>query len=144
VSDREACDLLTRNEVEIIKTPIARLEGTGPNLEQIVFQDGSSNRRQALFFSPGQHQRSHLAEMLGCEFGDDDGCVKCGEDASTCVPGLFVAGNASRGLQLVIAAAEEGMQAGFAINCAILAADAEIGAVKSGAGDEKHPAPIPS
>ena len=58
-------------------------------------------------------------------------------------PGVFIAGNASRGLQLVIAAAAEGMQAGFAINSALLEADAELGAVKSGAGDEKHPAPIP-
>lgn len=142
VCDREALDLLERNGVDVIKTAIARLEGKGSELERIVFQDGSENARRALFFSPGQHQRSHLAEMLGCEFCEDDGCVQCGEDASTCVPGVFVAGNASRGLQLVIAAAAEGMQAGFKINSALLEADAERGAVKSGAGDEKHPAPI--
>ncbi len=111
--------------------------------ERIVFQDGSENLRRALFFSPGQHPQSPLAKMLGCEFCEADGCVQCAENASTCVPGVFVAGNASRGLQLVIAAAAEGMQAGFAINCALLEADAEKGAVKSGAGDEKHPAPIP-
>lgn len=144
VCDREALDLLERNGVDVIKTAIARLEGKGSELERIVFQDGSENARRALFFSPGQHQRSHLAEMLGCEFCEDDGCVQCGEDASTCVPGVFVAGNASRGLQLVIAAAAEGMQAGFKINSALLEADAERGAVKSGAGDEKHPAPIPN
>lgn len=139
--DRAALDLLARNAVEVIQTPIARLEGTGAQLERIIFQDGSANCRRALFFSPGQHQRSPLAEMLGCEFCPDDGCVQCSEDASTCVRGVYIAGNASRGLQLVIAAAAEGMQAGFAINNALLAADAELGAVKSGAGDEKHPAP---
>ena len=142
--DRAALDLLERNEVQVIKTPIARLAGTGPQLERIVFHDGSETARRALFFSPGQHQRSHLAEMLGCQFCPDDGCVQCSEDASTCVPGVFVAGNASRGLQLVIAAAAEGMQAGFAINTALLEADAVLGAVKSGAGDEPHPAPLPA
>ena len=141
--DRAALDLLERNEVKVIQTPIARLDGTGAQLERIIFQDGSENKRGALFFSPGQYQRSPLAEMLGCEFCPEDGCVQCDDDASTCVAGVFIAGNASRGLQLVIAAAAEGMQAGFAINSALLEADAEQGAVKSGAGDEKHPAPIP-
>ena len=81
--------------------------------------------------------------MLGCEFCEIDGCVQCGEDAATCVPGLFVAGNASRGLQLVIAAAAEGTHAGFAINAALLDADASAGQVRSGAGDEENPAPLP-
>jgi len=139
---RASLDLLARNEVEVIQTPIVRLEGTDAQLERILFQDGSENARRALFFSPGQYQRSPLAEMLGCEFCPEDGCVQCSEDASTCVPGVFVAGNASRGLQLVIAVAAEGMQAGFAINSALLEADAEQGTVKSGAGDEKNPAPI--
>jgi len=138
--DRAALDLLERNGVKIIETPIARLEGTGAQLERIVFQDGSTDARRALFFSPGQHQRSPLAEMLGCEFCPDDGSVQCGEDASTCVPGVYVVGNASRGVQLIIAAAAEGMQAGVAINGALLEADAGRGALKSGAGDEKHSA----
>ena len=137
VCDQDSLALLERNRVEVIKTAIARLEGEGTQLEQIVFADGSRNARKALFFSPGQHQRSRLAEMLGCEFCDADGCVVCKLDASTCIPGLFVAGNASRGLQLIIAAAAEGMQAAFAINCALVGADAELGLVTSGAGDEK-------
>ena len=138
VGDAKALGDLERNDVAVIKTAIARLEGTDAQLERIIFQDGSFNARRALFFSPGQYQRSPFAERLGCEFCEEDGCIQCAEDASTCVPGVFVAGNASRGLQLVIAAAAEGMQAGFAINCALLEADAKHGAVKSGAGDECH------
>ncbi len=143
VADREALDLLERNGVEVIRKPISRLDGTGQDLERVVFADGTGSARRALFFSPGQRQRSHLAEMLGCDFCGEDGGVICGEDASTCVPGVFVAGNASRGLQLVIASAAEGAQAGFAINGALLETAANQGAVKSGAGDEQHPAPIP-
>jgi len=117
------------NGVRIIYTRIARLEGTGNKLERIRFHDGSEIARTALFFSPGQHQRSHLAEQLGCEFCEDDGCVQCDENAATCVPGVYAAGNASRGVQLVIAAAAEGMQAAFAINTALLEADAARGQV---------------
>lgn len=139
VCDRAALQLLEKNGVEVIKKSIARLEGTGSQLEWIVFEDGIREARRALFFSPGQYQRSELAKKLGCEFCAEDGCVQCGEDASTGVPGVFVAGNASRGLQLVIAAAAEGAEAGFAINSALLDEEAASGAVKSGAGDEARP-----
>lgn len=132
----EHATVLARNNVEIIHKKIASLEGTGNQLERIVFEDGSHTDRQALFFSPGQHQRCNLAQMLGCEFFENDNSVKCEEDASTCIPGLFVAGNASHGLQLIVMAAAKGTQAGFAINWALVEADAKAGAVKSGAGDE--------
>ena len=82
----------------------------------------------------------HLAEQLGCEFCEKDGYIQCGEDAATCVPGVYAAGNASRGVQLVIAAAAEGMQAAFAINTALIDADAETGALKN-AGEAAAPAP---
>ncbi len=84
---------------------------------------GSFLPRSALFFSPGQYQRSPLAEQLGCEFCGGSNCIQCGEDTATNIPGVY-AGNASRGVQLVIAAAAERMQAAFAINSALLEADA--------------------
>jgi hypothetical protein len=46
------------------------------------------------------------------------------------IPGVYVARNASRGVQLVIAAAAEGMQAAFAINSALLDADAASNALR--------------
>ncbi len=125
----ELLERIERNGVRINHTAIARLEGSGNKLERICFRDGSEIPCAALFFSPGQHQRSHLAEMLGCEFCEADGCVQCGENAATNVPGVYAAGNASRGVQLVIAAAAEGMQAAFAINSALLEADAPRGKV---------------
>ncbi len=127
--DPDVLACMKRNGVRVIDRPIARLEGSGNRLERIRFRDGSELARAALFFSPGQHQRSHLAEQLGCGFCQDDGCVQCGENAATSVPGVYAAGNASRGVQLVIAAAAEGMQAAFAINTALLEADAARGEV---------------
>lgn len=126
---KEVLNSMKHNGVRIIDAQIARLEGTGKKLERIRFRDGSELARNALFFSPGQHQRSHLAEQLGCEFCENDGCIQCDENAATSVPGVYAAGNASRGVQLIIAAAAEGMQAAFAINTALLDADAAGGSV---------------
>src|SRR4030095_14859982 len=95
----------------------------------------------ALFFSPGQQQRSPLAEKLGCDI-DDEGCVKCSKKTATDVPGVFVAGSASTGLQLVIIAAAEGTEAAFAINQALLYIETARHGVRSdrrGAPAAPHP-----
>lgn len=136
---REVLEPMQRNGVRIVETPIKRLEGIGDRLERIRFEDGSEIARAAIFFSPGQHQRSPLAEQLGCEFCEADGCIQCGKNAATNVPGVYAAGNATRGVQLVIAAAAEGMEAAFAINTALLEADAKQGDVleTSVAGERK-------
>ena len=126
--DRKAVETAKRLGIRFIETPIALLEGAGDTLEGIRFIDGSFLPRSALFFSPGQYQRSPLAEQLGCEFCEGNN-IQCGEDTATNIPGVYAAGNASRGVQLVIAAAAEGMQAAFAINSALLDADAATNAL---------------
>jgi thioredoxin reductase len=121
---------LRKNSVRVDERPVARFEGTGTQVERIRFADGEAVECKAVFFSPQQHQRSALAEKLGCEFCDEDGCISCSEFAHTSVPGVFAAGNASRGIQLVIAAAAEGAHAAFAINDALLEEDAKRGVLK--------------
>lgn len=140
---RDVLDPMKRNGVRIIDTPIKRLEGKGDRLERIRFEDDTELARTAVFFSPGQHQRSHLAEQLGCEFCEADGCIQCGENTATNIPGLYAAGNATRGVQLVIAAAAKGMQAAFAINTALLEDDAERGQVlETSAAGKKQMRPV--
>jgi thioredoxin reductase len=128
--DRKTIKTIRRLDIQVIETPISRLEGEGDKLERIRFTDGNFLPRSALFFSPGQYQRSPLAEQLGCEFCEDSNCIQCGENAATNIPGVYAAGNASRGVQLVIAAAAEGMQAAFAMNSALLDADAASNALR--------------
>jgi thioredoxin reductase len=137
--DRKAVETTKRLGIRIIDTPIALLEGAGDTLEGIRFTDGSFLPRSALFFSPGQYQRSPLAEQLGCEFCEGNN-IQCGENTATNIPGVYAAGNASRGVQLVIAAAAEGMQAAFAINSALLDADAASNALR----DHEAGQPTPS
>lgn len=118
---------LKRGGIRVIETSVTRLNGNGDTLESICFADGARLLRSVLFFSPRQHQTSPLAEQLGCEFCEEDACIQCDESTATCVPGLYAAGNASRGVQLVIAAAAEGTIAAMAMNNALLEADAESG-----------------
>ena len=91
-------------------------------LEQIVFVTGDRLPRRALFFNTGFQQHSALPALFGCEFADN-GAVQTGSYESTATPGLFVAGDASRQVQLAIVAAAEGAKAAFAISTALLKSD---------------------
>jgi thioredoxin reductase len=115
--DRER---LSNRGIALHEERIARLEGTEDGvLERIVFTNGDALARRALFFNTGQYQCSPLSAKLGCEFTDKGG-VRTGAYEDTCIPGLYVAGDASRDVQLVIVAAAEGAQAACAINKALL------------------------
>jgi thioredoxin reductase len=113
----DAVDLarLARNRIAVREDRILRLEGRNGRLERIVFAGGETLERRALFFTTGQTQSSGLARSLGCEF-NEKGTVRTGPYESTTVPGLYVAGDASRAVQWVVVAAAEGAEAAFSIN----------------------------
>ena len=100
-----------------------RLLGEGARLEAIALSDGATVARDALFFNTGQHQRSPLASLLGCEFTERGGVAAGEHEVTTKIPGLFVAGDATRDVQLVAVAAAEGAKAAFAINKLLLVRD---------------------
>ena len=106
---------LARNGVTVREEPVAALEGREGQLERVVFADGSSVERRGLFFTTGQTQCSDLARSLGCEF-NEKGTVSTGKYETTHIPGLYVAGDASRDVQWVVVAAAEGAEAAYAIN----------------------------
>jgi thioredoxin reductase len=104
------------------RDPIARLEGVGGRLRRLVFENGESLTRHVMFFSMGQRQSSTLAHQLGCGF-TPRGAVRTGEYEVSDIHGVYVAGDASRQVQLAIVAAAEGAQAAFAINMALISED---------------------
>lgn len=117
--DDKVLERLARNGVAVREERIARLEGEDGEFARIVFMNGDVLLRRALFFYPDERQHSDLPAKLGCDF-TKRGVVRTGEYEETSVPGLFVAGDASRRVQLVIVAAAEGAEAAFAINSALL------------------------
>lgn len=112
---REDRDLLRCEGIRWVGGRIARLEGTDGQLERVVLASGEVIPRQGLFFHTEPRQRSTLAEQLGCTF-TRRGSVKTRTLEDTGVPGLYVAGDASRDVQFVIVAAAEGAKAALAIN----------------------------
>jgi thioredoxin reductase len=113
---------LARLGIPVREERIARLEGADGQLERVVFTSGDSLPRQVLFVSTPQHHRSAFARRLGCQF-TPQGSVMTTEHEATCVPGLFVAGDASRREQSAIVAAAEGVLAAIAINTQLNAED---------------------
>jgi thioredoxin reductase len=111
----EHAGLLNKAGIGVREGVIARLEGKDGCLQAILFAGGERLARKALFFTTGQHPRSPLLEKLGCRF-DEEGGVACDPDGRTSVPGVFVAGDVSRDVQLAIIAAAEGARAALAIN----------------------------
>jgi thioredoxin reductase len=112
---QEQRDQLAGNGVRLVEARIERLDGSRGKLRCLVFRDGTRIERDTLFFDTPSHGQSQLAESLGCQFGRDGG-VLCGEYEATSVPGVFVAGNIIRDVQLSIVAAAEGARAAFGIN----------------------------
>ncbi len=120
--DPEDLGRLTRNGIGVREERVTGLDVADGRLSRIVFDDAEPLARRALFFTTGQYQRSDLLERLGCKF-NDKGTVRTGKYETTHLPGLFVAGDASRAVQWVVVAAAEGAEAAFAINTDLLKED---------------------
>ncbi len=120
--DVEGLARLARNGIQVREDRVMALQGEDGALERIVFDKGEPLPRRAMFFTTGQSQRSELAIHLGCEL-NEKGTVSTGRYETTHLPGLFVAGDASRAVQWVVVAAAEGAEAAFAINTDLLKED---------------------
>ena len=120
----EEQQLLDRRGIKVRESAIAELHSEDGCLRALRFADGEELPRQALFFTTGQHPRSTFLENLGCAYEDKG--VAYDEDGATSVPGVYVAGDVSRDVQLVIIAAAEGARAALAINKALLRANGHL------------------
>ncbi|SIT88421.1 NAD(P)/FAD-dependent oxidoreductase [Pontibacter indicus] len=108
-------ELLNLNEVKVCTDAIARVEGEEGMLQRIVLRNGETRPQEALFFSGETKQQSELGRQLGCEF-TSKGVIRTRRLQQANIPGLYVAGDAARDMQLVIVAAAEGAKAGVAVN----------------------------
>jgi thioredoxin reductase len=111
--------LLSSRGIEVREETIQRLEGERGRLQRIIFKDGSSLARRAIFFSTSNVQRSKLAASLGCVY-DSKGAIRASTRCETDSPGVYIAGDASDDAQFVIVAAAEGAKAAIAINKALI------------------------
>ncbi len=127
---------LERNGIQVIEESISALEGEDGQLEAVVFKGGRRLPRRALFFDTPCVSRSQLARKLGCQI-TRKGAIRCGQYEATSVPGVFVAGNLIKDVQLAIVAAAEGTRAAFGINRSLTREDFERRA--TGTQHVEHP-----
>jgi len=122
ISDSLTQQLRQRN-IPIRTEKLLRLNGDDGHLSQIEFASGPPLAREALFFATGCRQASDLSQRLGCRRDEKGGVVTHSETEDTSVPGVYVAGDASRDVLMVSIATAEGAKAAVAINKALLKQD---------------------
>jgi thioredoxin reductase len=111
---------LAAQEIEVHERTIAHADHVDGHIRHLMLTGGEAIRCEAVFFSGRQSQQCEFPRRLGCEF-TRKGTVKTNHLGETCVPGVYVVGDASRDVQFVIVAAAEGAKAGVAINKALQA-----------------------
>ena len=111
---------LGEQEIGVIEGRIERLDHVDGHVRRLIMRTGEDVPCEAVFFATGQRPQWDVPRRLGCEM-TRKGTVKTDHLGQTCVPGLYVVGDASRDVQFVIVAAAEGAKAAVAINKALQA-----------------------
>jgi thioredoxin reductase len=111
---------LAVHQIDVHQDRIERIDHASGHVRHVVLAGGDRVPCEAIFFTSGQSPQCELAQKLGCETGKF-GVVKTDRLGQTCVPGIYVAGDASRDVQFAIVAAAEGAKAAVAINKALQA-----------------------
>ena len=115
---------LDRHGIAVRDEKIVKLDGSADGaLQAIQLEGGETLARSALFFTTGCKQQSDLWASLGCVRDKKGGIVTTEVTEESSVPGVYVAGDASRDVLLVAVAIAEGAKAGAAINRALLKDD---------------------
>ena len=127
---------LARNGIELIEEHIVELAGKKGQLDAVIFKSGRRLPRRALFFDTPCVSHTEIARKLGCQLTKKGG-IRCGRYEATSVPGVFVAGNIIKDVQLAIVAAAEGTRAAFGINRSLTREDYERRA--TGVQHVEHP-----
>jgi thioredoxin reductase len=106
--------ILRARGIDVDERRLRALERDGDGV-RLVLEGGDSRWRRALFFDLPARPASDLATQLGAEL-DDHGGVRVDRHTATGVPGLYVAGDASREALQAVVAAGEGCAAALAID----------------------------
>jgi thioredoxin reductase len=108
---------LDRHGVTVCDDAVIAFEGVEDGLRGVRTTRGTV-LRDAVFLHLGQRAQSPLAAMLGCEL-ERNGVVETFDEQRTCVPGLYLAGDASHDVKFAIVAAAHGARAAHDINQAL-------------------------
>lgn len=113
---------LGRLGVRVVETPPRVVEGQGRQVERIVFEDGQTLAREAIFVRLNSTQHSPFATGLGCTL-TPEGLVVVDEFGRTSVPGVYAAGDLAARFRQLTMAVTQGAVAGVGVNMDLIAED---------------------
>ncbi len=100
--------------INIIETPITKLEHKQGQLERIILENGESHDFSVMYAKPEFKQHCDITEKMNLL--NDNGYVKVDEMQRTIVEGIYAAGDCTTPMRAVAAAVASGTMAGAAIN----------------------------
>jgi thioredoxin reductase len=113
---------LTKRQVAIEPIPVKALHGDGSRLTSIELTDGRLSPLDALYLGPPTRLNSGIAHQLGCELDDAQfgPIIRTDAEKMTTVPGVYAAGDVTRGAHTVTWAAADGVTAGLAVHRSLI------------------------
>ena len=113
---------LAKRSVTVERSPVKALHGGGLTLSSVELADGRMCKLDALYIGPRTHLNSSIAQQLGCELEDTPlgPIVRVDAERMTTVPGVYAAGDITRGAHTVTWAAADGVTAGLALHRSLI------------------------
>lgn len=111
---------LAEHGIELVRTPIAAIEGDREGMQAIVLEDGERSVRTGGFVRPWWHAQLDFVEALRLE-ADADGLVVVDRSQRASLPGVYAAGDITPGFRQLAVAAGEGTVAASVINRDLIA-----------------------
>lgn len=109
---------LAKRRIRIEPAPVKALHGEGAGLQAIELGDGRMSAVDFLYTGTRTRFNSDLAERLGCALDDapSGSIVRTDEQKATTVPGVYAAGDITRGAHSVTWAVSDGVTAGTSLH----------------------------
>lgn len=114
--DAEAFAELERRGVKIERSPVRALHGEGIDISEIELEDGRLVPLNALYIGPRNWLNSQIADTFGCAMDELPlgRTIQTDGLKTTTVPGIFAAGDITRGAHSVAWSVADGVTAGTA------------------------------
>ncbi|TFW30809.1 NAD(P)/FAD-dependent oxidoreductase [Massilia horti] len=120
--DEQTLANLRARNVSIISEPVKALHGNAQQLAAIELASGRMVETDALYLAPRTRLNSDVAQKLGCEMedGPTGRFIRTDAQKTTTIPGVYAAGDITRGAHNVTWACADGVTAGMAVHRALV------------------------
>ena len=116
---RRSREALARFGIAVRAEAVVRIEGSDGLVERVVFEDGTEQELDAIFFHIAYGPGCAIPAELECR-ADEEGYLETDRDGETTVPGVYAAGDITPGAKLAIRAAADGARVAIGIYRSLL------------------------